>query len=230
MRARLDSIDRTTLVDKARSLLQRFEKTPSVVYENKMRFDPAIGMSCGDLEACTRQVVENALAPRGRLVGRFLDRGQGFATSTEALALHLRRVHAYFRGSLALGMPVLFSLRSFAPNRDPKSGEWTWRGLFGHFVTIVEVQRTLARSDKGFRFVYLDPETGTRESGYISYDEARNFTAAKGNSQRWKWLTNRPFLTVTAPSLRLGTQRAPWFVRTLILANYAIYAERVMEL
>jgi hypothetical protein len=52
-----------------------------------------------------------------------------------------------------------------------------------------------------------------------------DFTAAKGNAEKWEWLTDRPFLCIVAPSLRLQTQTTPWSSRTVIILNYAIYRE-----
>ena len=36
-----------------------------------------------------------------------------------------------------------------------------------------------------------------------------------------EWISDRPFLLVTAPSLRLGTQAQPWHLRTIIILNFA---------
>ena len=120
-------------------------------------------------------------------------------------------------------MPVITSFRSFAPSWNEKKKEWEWEGLFQHFVAVVSVQETLAEGEKGFSFAYADSHTGRLEHGYANIDEARNFTAAKGNTERWVWRTDRPFLLVTAPSLRLKTQEQPWYVRTIITLNYGVF-------
>jgi hypothetical protein len=90
-------------------------------------------------------------------------------------------------------------------------------------VTVVEVPASLPENEKGFRFGFADPYTGRVEYGYVHAEEARNFTAARGNAEVWEWVTDRPFPLVTAPSLRLKTQDAPWFARTLITLNHAVF-------
>ncbi len=83
----------------------------------------------------------------------------------------------------------------------------------------------LAVNEMGFRFGYADSATGRIDYGYAYVDEARDFIAAKGNAEKWEWLHDRPFLLVTAPSLRLRTQTVPWSARTIIILNYAIYRD-----
>ena len=89
---------------------------------------------------------------------------------------------------------------------------------------MTAVPERIDDGEKGFRFTYADSFTGRLETGYAHVDEARNFTAAKGDEKRWEWLTDRPFLLVTAPTLRLSTQKQPWQLRTIITINYAVYA------
>ena len=100
---------------------------------------------------------------------------------------------------------------------------WMWDPLRGHFVTVLEIQKEIAKDENGFRFRFADSGTGKVETGYAFVSEARDFTAIKGDRRNWKWLNKRPFLLVNAPSLRLKTQEKEWFLRTVITLNHAVY-------
>jgi hypothetical protein len=147
----------------------------------------------------------------------FLAAGFGLiAGRDEPLEAHLRRIHGLLGGSIRRGVPVVTSIRSFAPRPPAAGGEPVWTGLDGHYVTVTAVQERIDDGEKGFRFTYADSFTGKLETGYAWVDEARNFTAAKGDAKRWEW--------VTAPSMRLSTQKQPWHARTIIILNFAITA------
>jgi hypothetical protein len=208
-----------TAEQKVLALIERYGRRPSEAYgPPRTRYADASGVTWVDLTALVNDLLaEHGIAP---LRGRYLDRSAG-----EALEDHVRRVHRALQGSLRRGVPALLSLRSFAPTRRSGGEGYEWSGLMGHWVTVVSVQEEVAENEKGFRFTYLDPATGKAEHGYVFCDEARNFTAAKGDAERWEWKGDRPFLLVTAPSLRLLTQSQSWHVRTIVTVNYAVYAD-----
>jgi hypothetical protein len=212
----LQSVAGATPLEKAGDLVRRFGQAPSEAYAGEMAYDPNRGITWADLTACVNALLKERQAPP--LAGDYLDRRRD-----EPLEDHLRRVHRLLAASLRKGVPVVTSVRSFAP-QPKEGGEHAWAGLNGHYVTITAVQERIDDGEKGFRFTYADSFTGRLETGYAHVDEARNFTAAKGDAKRWEWLTDRPFLLVTAPTLRLSTQMQPWHLRTIITLNYAIYA------
>jgi hypothetical protein len=211
----LQSVAGETPLEKAGDLVRRFGQAPSDAYAGEKAYDPKRGITWVDLTACVNALLKERQAPP--LEGSYLDRHRD-----EPLEDHLRRVHQRLASSIRKGVPVVTSVRSFAP--EPKEGgDHVWKGLNGHYVAITSVQDRVDDGEMGFRFTYADSFTGRLDTGYAHVDEARNFTAAKGDEKRWEWLTDRPFLLVTAPSLRLGTQKQPWHLRTIITLNYAMY-------
>lgn len=214
-RQALQSLDGLSTVDQARELASRFGAQPSQVEAGQRMFQRERGITWVDLHAATNHWFEGVGVPP--LAGGFLDRRKG-----EPLSEHMQRVHRLLQRSIEVGMPVVASVRSFAPAPADDGGH-LWHGLVGHYIAITDVS-LLTSGDKGFTIRYVDSETGAEESGYVSFDEARNFTAAKGDWSKWEWLVDRPFLVVTAPSLRLGTELQPWHLRTVIVLNYALYA------
>jgi hypothetical protein len=213
----LERLPGKTSHDKLRQLIKDYGSKPSEEYKGKKpRYQEASGITWVDM----RHFVSDLFADRdlGPIQGSYLDRDK-----KEPLADHLQRVHRLLARSLAAGFPPVLSIRSFYAKDQGK--EFRWEGLHGHWVTLVEIPKELAENEKGFRFGYADSVTGKVEYGYVYYDEARSFAAAKGNAEKWEWLHDRPFLCITAPSLRLLTQTAPWSARTVIILNYAIYRE-----
>lgn len=212
----LDSLTGDKPVEKAQELIRRFSQRPSTAYPGEKAYQPERGITWVDLTASLNAWFGEQHLPQ--MEGAYIDR-----KPDEDLGAHMRRIHSLLAASIRKGVPVIVSVRSFAP--EPKEdGNHVWKGLDGHYITVTAVQERLADDEKGFRFTYADSFTGKLETGYAHVDEARNFTAAKGDARRWEWLADRPFLLVTAPSLRLGTQKQPWHLRTLIILNYAVYA------
>lgn len=200
--------------EQIRGLIARHGGRPSEEYgDGRPRYSEKEGMGWADVLGLANDALKDGgFKP---LEGGYLDRRQG-----EEPADHVRRVHRALKASLDAGQPPLVSFRSFMAKQN--GAEFLWEGLFGHWVAVVEVQDSLAGHERGFRFGFADSWSGRVEHGYVHAEEARNFTAAKGNLKKWEWVTDRPFLLVTAPALRLKTQDAPWFARTFITLNYAV--------
>lgn len=211
----LDSLPGEKPLDKAQELIRWFSQRPSDAYPGEKAYQPERGITWVDMTASFNELLRSQNVPL--LEGTYLDRKRD-----EDLSVHLERVHALLATSIRKGVPVVISVRSFAPVQE--KGEYVWSGFTGHYVTVTAVQERIDDEEKGFRFSYTDSFTGKVETGYAHIDEARNFSAAKGDAKRWEWLPNRPFLLVTAPSLRLSTQNQPWHLRTIIILNYAVYA------
>lgn len=203
-------------MQKAKEIIKRYgqRESPSLrdgrsVYRND-------GVACPDMLRLANWVRED----RGlsELEGGYLDRGEA-----EELSDHLPRVHEKLKKSIDAGVMPIISLRAFGPKYYDELEEWLWDPLGSHFVTIIEMQEEIAEGEKGFRFRFADSATGKIEAGYVHLSEARNFVAMRGDQRNWKWKKDRPFLLVTAPSLRLHTQKKEWFLRTIITLNYGIY-------
>jgi hypothetical protein len=210
-------IDGNSHQDKLEHVINKYGKIKSNDYKDRHRWDPRSGFSPVDLTYFAKDIL--ASENRIDIQGRFLDR-----TEDESTHNHLIRVHGYFVRSLKQGVPVIISLRSFAPDyTSAAKNDIVWNGLANHYVVLTCIPETIGPHEKGFPFEYLDPTGPKRASGYIYIEDRRNFMAAKGNKVSWEWMSDSPFLLVKAPSLNtldLKTQR--WFWRTIVVLNYAI--------
>ena len=175
------------------------------------------------LEEDYRGFVNDCLAEFGtlRVTGDYMDRKKD-----EPREKHLRRVHENLRRSLEAGFPPIIDLRSFAAR--PAGKDYLWNGLMGHLVAVVEVQPKLSEDDNGFWFRYADSLTGKVETG-LAHLATRNFTATrrfsvgKDGSEQWEWVSDYPYLVVSSPTLRLGTDKEPWHDRTNIVLRHAVF-------
>lgn len=220
LRASVKKIKGATLEDKVKKLIELYGSKPSEGYAKKRpRYEETSGLTWVDMVYFGNDFLR-AKGFSWRLKGQYLDRGE-----KETLSVHLRRVHQRYQKSIKKGVPVVTSIRSFGPYYDEEKKAHFWKGLAGHWVTVVKVQETIADNEKSFWFQYVDPFTGKLEHGTIYFDEARNFTVIKGDSKNYKWVGNRAFLCINAPSLRLYTQDQSWYFRTVITLNYAVYRD-----
>jgi hypothetical protein len=210
-----------TPTDRVRSLIQRYGSKASETYRGtRTRFTPVHGLASADGLALANDWLEDYQL--ARVWGDYLERAKD-----ETGNQHLRRVHALCKGSLAAGLPPVLELRSFAAR--PYGKDYRWDALAGHLVALVEIQPALAEGEKGFSFRFADSLSGRVEFGYLHLEEARSFAATKRftvsaqGKEQWEWLAGFPYLQVTAPSLRLLTDREPWHARTTITLRYALY-------
>jgi hypothetical protein len=205
---------------KVRGLIKEYGTRTSEAYgEPEARYTDKRGITWVDMQHFADDLLREQRVTG--VAGGYLDREKD-----ETPAAQARRVHRLLRNSLQAGFPPLIAFRSFVARQGAKDKEFLWNGLLGHWVTLVELPDRLAENEKGFRFGYVDPGSGKLEYGYVFAEEARNFTAAKGDMKKSAWIPDRPFLLVTAPSLRLKTQEAPWYARTTIILNYAVVREQ----
>jgi len=203
-----------TDADKVAQLIARYGAKPSEAYGGKRaRYVASSGITWSDLGVATTELFEEA--GLGATVAGYLDRAQD-----ERHAAHARRVHRLLADSLAAGMPPLLSIRSFTVREV--DGKKQWQGLMGHWVTVVDVQPELGDGEQGFRLGFVDSETGRRQWGYAFADDTRWFTAVKGDTEKWEWLSDSPFLALAAPKPDLATGDEPWSARTVVTLNYAI--------
>jgi hypothetical protein len=202
---------------KLQLLIENHAKKPSRDYKSGDRWRKD-GMSCADLTDLYNDVLTSQKLPK--VAGFYLNREKD-----EAPPAFLRRVHGRLVHSLSQQIPVVISVRSFAPIRDDKNKDgFHWEGLGAHFVLLTRVPARLQEADRGFAFEFVDSDSGKVESGYVHVETTRNFTAARGNAEKWEWLTDYPFLLVTAPSLPLRTGEQAWWSRTIVTLNFGIFA------
>lgn len=218
-------------------LLAAFGGLPSQVDAGKPLFRDDVGVKADDIPVLFNALlVAHHQAP---LSGTYLDRRDG-----ESAVACLRRVHALLRASLAAGIPVVASIRSFAALRAPPAGglagdgkdggstpavaptsgqvEFSWSGIGAHVVLIVAVPRTLESWQAGFAVRYADPWIGALAEGYVRSEERRGSMAVKGSGETdFVWKDNA-FLQIDAPGLDLGTSRLPWYERSFFTLNYAV--------
>lgn len=214
-KAALAGVEGRAPADKIARLIESHGAKPSEAYAGKRkRFEPASGITWTDLGAAVGEFCDAArLAP---VQSGYLDRDAG-----EPHPAHARRVHRLLRDSLAAGFPPLLSLRSFAARE--RDGAKVWDALVGHWVAVVDVQQEMGEAEQGFRFGFIDSETGSIQWGYAFADDTRWFTAAKGDGARYEWLTDSPFLALAAPKPSMATGAEPWSARTVVVLNFAIH-------
>lgn len=211
------NIPGATNKEKLTYIIEKYGMTPSEDYKEGIKWHPNSGMSPVDLSYFMKDVLQK----KSNLKGKFLER-----LKHETTKQHLKRVHNYIKNSLKKGIPIIVSLRSFSPHRSSKNkGEIVWNGLGNHFVIVTGIPSSIKSYEKGFSFEYLDANGPKRATGYIYIEDIRNFTAIKGNTKQWKWLTDSAFLLVNVPSLdTLKVQDQDWYWRSIITLNYAIGA------
>lgn len=222
----LDSsrIEGETNETRVRTIIEQFGSRDSLVHADSKRFNGRYtGTAASDLVMIFNEILESTEHSL-RVSGLYLNRREN-----ESQAGNLARIHVMIKESIDQGLPVVFSVRAFTARFNEPKDKFLWEALTTHYVVIDRVQPELKDNEKGFAFEYLDSNSGQREYGYIHLGEARNFTAARGNAEHWKWIPDRPFCLVTAPSLRLGTQKQKFHLRTIITANYVIVPHQVVD-
>ena len=222
LREKLAKVSGDEPLDKVRSIIDMVGEKPSVTYDYRLRYaEGSFGMSPEDVAASFNDVLDHIEAARN-LTGTYLDR-----RDDEYLMGHLHRMHGLFKDSLDQGQPVLTSFRSFVARKKEGKEKPLWYGLGNHFVAVTKVQDELRPNEKGFSFEFMDSESGKKEFGYLYFDQARNFTAKRGNAQHFEWKRNRPFLCAVIPSLSLKTNETEFFQRTFICASFAVFPEQI---
>ncbi|MGJ8695465.1 MAG: hypothetical protein ACSHYF_04055 [Verrucomicrobiaceae bacterium] len=221
-RAGYEKLPGKTAEAKARGIIGKYGNRVSPTYRDGRAVFRKSGVTWQDMQRLANWVRSDVGLPE--LEEAYLDRKKD-----EGLDPHLKRIHGLLKGSLDEGVMPIISFRSFGASYTEEGGGWLWKPLYGHFVLMTEIQEELAEGEKGFRFRFADSATGQVETGYAHLSEARNFTAVKGSQKDWVWAPNRPFLVVTAPTLRLKVQDHEWYARTFITLNHAVYAETERE-
>jgi hypothetical protein len=199
--------------DKLTHLVKTYGVKPSVV-EPGPAYDESSGIKAEDIPPFFNAILKDH---GGETVeGTYFDR-----QPKESTGDHLRRVHGCLARSLAAGIPVVVSFRSFAAHRMKDKDDFLWEGVGAHVVLVTRVPRELDPRQKGFAFEFVEPHQVVRTEGYVGIEEVRGFKAVKGSGQKdFTWLADSPFLLVTAPVLNIGTRREAWYARSFITLNY----------
>lgn len=220
-RAVLAALPAGTPEDRVRHLITTHGTKPAVVHRGRFpRYTADGGMPADEMPLFLQDVLGGAGAPAGRtVVATWLERA-----ADEPQDKHLRRVHATLKRHLDAGLPPIIDVQSYAAR--PTGWRFLWDRLAGHFVVVVEVQPVIEDGDKQFWFRYADSLTGRVERAFASLEEARPYSATRhftpnpDGSLKWTWLEGFPYLVVSAPSLRMGTDREPFQSRTIIVLRH----------
>lgn len=213
--------------DRIRNLISSYGLKPSESYSaTRLRYTDENGMSADDQLLFFNEILSDSGLPNA--AASYLDRKKDEPSSS-----HLRRVHSMFVESLDAGMPPIVEFRSFAA-RPPglveklRGGGHKWHGLAGHSVALVEIQPELRDDDSGFWCRYADSASGQVESAFVHVEQVRDFVATKQftvtdkGEEVWDWVSDYPYLLITAPTQLLNTQVEPGHVRTIITLRHAI--------
>jgi len=212
-----------TAEERIRAIIKDYGSRPSKVYPlNRHRYLPSEGVPSEDLA----QMMSECLTENGstKAVGIYPNREKN-----ETGENHLRRVHQLLKKSLEAGVPPIVEFRSFAARAVGE--KYKWFGLMGHFVVILDVAPVLPEGHKGFTFKYADSYTGKVEHGFLHLEGTSDFSATRklsvsdNGTETWEWVTDYPYLKVTAPSLRLLEGKEPWHARTMVVLRYLIVTE-----
>jgi len=225
-----------TLIANAPTLKDVYEKIPGASSSQKLeyvirhhgfilsedhegrrhRFHPEQGISAVDLRYFSEDIL-NDFSTNHPLTGSYLDRTDEEVKHPGA---YVRRIHQMLKTSLTAGVPVVVHLRSFSVGPDPKTSEPVWKGLSSHYGVITKIPAELKSYDLGFSFEYVDPAGGKTYSGYLSEENIHPFAAAKGNTEKWEWLSNSPYLLATLPAV--GLEEVHWSQRKIFVLSYAL--------
>lgn len=199
-----------------RTVLDEYGSVESTDYGSGLRFREG-GMSAVDLAELVNELRGKAgLKP---LRSAYTSRREG-----ETHGDQLERIHAGMVRSLEAGEPLIVHLRSFYAAENKPGEGILWHGLLGHFVVVTGVPKELSEGALGFTVEYADPAGGKRAEMYLSAETVRPFTAAEGNSERWVWKRNSPFLIAHAPSIPLRRQQRSRHERTTVVLHHWIGA------
>lgn len=202
-----------THTQKLKNVIIGLGDRPSVVEQGTL-YNESSGMKADDMLPFMR-----ALLPDSPYIkGMYFDRQQG-----ESSDAHLKRIHRQLKRSLAVGVPVVTSLRSFAA--QPDNTGYKWQGVAAHFISITGIPAQLRPGQRGFSVEYIEPGTGKLASAYLHTETVRDFLAIKGSGKTgWEWQGNSPFLIVVAPDLDLDLSKQNWHDRAFMTLNYGVGA------
>jgi hypothetical protein len=200
------------------SLIAGYGNKPSEIYPDRKRFEADRG--CDDHELL--EIALDACRSLGlkTVSGTWFDRAKN-----ESSADLVRRIHSLMRGSLDGGFPPIVRLGAYVPANDTSNpNAWTWSRAGEHWACIVGLPEKLEPGALGFPYRFADSFTGKVQDGYY-YSQPHSFSGRKGNDRSGYWVPHRPFLMAVTPSLPLGLEKTPWFLRTEIALEYGIFRQ-----
>ena len=135
---------------------------------------------------------------------------------------HLRKVHRLLAASLEAGWPPVISLRGYVARHDARRGGVVWQDGRSHYVALIELGDLAHDEDSGFMFRYIESFRAGRQQGFVHIERQRDFQAQTTFGPLGEWVGDAPFLTVTAPFMRMIETEAPLHLRSVVTLHHAI--------
>lgn len=209
------------------ALIAKYGTRPSIPFARKRaRYLDGKGTPPDDETAMLNDVLRDLGAPGAPARGDYLDLRPG-----ESGPQQLARVRGLFARSLAVGLPPILELVSYAAQPSDKSQDgFVWNFLDGHYVVVAGVG-DLVEGAPGFSLRLADSYTGRIQQAFVVAEVNRPFGASRGyvlqpdGTQKPIWIKGYPYLQLIAPGLPLATQKADWHTRTDIVLRYLTYRE-----
>lgn len=162
--------------------------------QGRIRWDERRGINSLDLLDCMNDFHAHAKLPKVRMESLFLE-GEEDHTAL------LMRTHKIFKKSIEQGLPPIIDLRRFAKKRT--EGGYFWRGVFGHFVVVYEIPKTLPKNATSMEIKYIDPWGGAIRTGTLVTPKG-NFFANDLNQNSGFKLKRTPCLEANFPGCSVG--------------------------
>ena len=203
-----------TAAERVRHLLDTYGSLPSTVRPNHSMQNHR-GMHWQDVAVFMNAILADHGGPV--VTGGYLNRGRD-----EPQLDHLRRVHGLLSTSLDAGWPPVVAVRSYVADINPNRGVVEWRTGESHYLAVTEIGALAEAGDGGFPFRYADSFRVGVHQGFIHIERQRDFEAQTTVDAIGRWVDDYPFLTVTAPFLRMVELDVPLHLRTVVTLHHAV--------
>jgi hypothetical protein len=179
--------------------IKRFGLRPSATLKGRMRWSNS-GINVEDLVTAANEMNRPLYLPTLASDDLFKRKGE----KPEEL---LKRTRACLDESLSKGFPPVLSLRRFALRKG------VWTPVQGHFVTVIGVQRKIAKGATEIRISYLDPFGGKRCEGTL---KAADRAVLAENSEE------SPCLIAEVPASKFGRKDVTAGEATVVVPSAVI--------
>ena len=140
---------------------------------------------------------------------------------------YVKRIHTQLKDSLEKRHRPILEIRSFVI-KPTLEWEYKWFCTIAHFNVLVGVQESLEDEALGFTYTYTDSITGGTHTGFLVFDQFRNFSATgkftvdANGKEEWEWLDEYPFMIAHAPHIQLETKNYPHQTRVITVLKNVI--------